>query len=174
MSDEPTIPHLDEAGRARMVDVAGKPVTRRTASAEGVIRMRAETVRAIRERSLAKGDALAVARIAAIGGAKRTADLVPLCHPLPLDGVRVEIEEVEDPPGLRVTAETTTEARTGVEMEALCAVSAGLLALYDMCKAHDRGMEIGPIRLVSKQGGRSGAWSREDGGSFPSGGGAFS
>jgi cyclic pyranopterin monophosphate synthase len=174
VSDEQSFPHLDEAGRARMVDVAGKPATRRTARAEGEIRMRAETLRAIRERSLEKGDALAVARIAAIGGAKRTADLVPLCHPLPLDGVRVEIEEIADPPGLRLAAETTTEARTGVEMEALCAVTAGLLAVYDMCKGLDRGMEIGPIRLVSKRGGRSGAWSREDGGPFPSGGGAFS
>lgn len=170
MSEDPTFPHLDEAGRARMVDVAGKPPTRRTARAEGVIRMRGETLAAIRDRSLAKGDALAVARIAAIGGAKRTSDLVPLCHPLPLDGVRVEIDEVDDPPGLRVIAETTTEARTGVEMEALCAVSAALLAVYDMCKASDRGMEIGPILLLSKQGGRSGSWSREEDGSFRPGG----
>jgi cyclic pyranopterin phosphate synthase len=174
VSEDPTFPHLDEAGRARMVDVAGKPATRRSARAEGVIRMHGETLAAIRDRSLEKGDALAVARIAAIGGAKRTSDLVPLCHPLPLDGVRVEIDEVEDPAGLRVTVETTTEARTGVEMEALCAVSAALLALYDMCKARDRGMEIGPIRLLAKRGGRSGSWSRETDGSFRPGGGSLS
>ena len=174
MNDDQTFPHLDEAGRARMVDVADKPATRRSARAEGVIRMHRDTLAAIRDCSLEKGDALAVARIAAIGGAKRTSDLVPLCHPLPLEGVRVEIEEVGDPAGLRVVVETTTEARTGVEMEALCAVSAALLALYDMCKARDRGMEIGPIRLLAKRGGRSGSWSRDSDGSFRPGGGSLS
>ena len=152
--------HLDEAGRARMVDVGGKAVTARRAVAEGRIRMSADTLRAIRDRAVPKGDVLAVARIAAIGGAKRTADLVPLCHPLPLHGVTVDIEVEEDPPALRIRVETRTEARTGIEMEALCAVSAGLLAVYDMCKGRDRAMELEAIRLLEKDGGRSGSWRR--------------
>ena len=152
--------HLDEAGRARMVDVGGKAVTARRAVAEGRIRMSADTLRAIRDRAVPKGDVLAVARIAAIGGAKRTADLVPLCHPLPLHGVTVDIEVEEDPPALRLRVETRTEARTGIEMEALCAVSAGLLAVYDMCKGRDRAMELEAIRLLEKDGGRSGSWRR--------------
>ncbi len=160
MSDTDRFPHLDEAGRARMVDVGDKEVTRRRALAEGSIRMERETLRAILDRDIAKGDVLAVARIAAVGGAKRTADLVPLCHPLPLHSVSVEIEAVEDLPGLRLTVETSTEARTGVEMEALCAVSAGLLAVYDMCKSMDRAMELGPVLLLEKEGGRSGLWRR--------------
>jgi len=143
-----------------MVDVGDKEVTRRRALAEGSIRMERETLRAILDRDIAKGDVLAVARIAAVGGAKRTADLVPLCHPLPLHSVSVEIEAVEDLPGLRLTVETSTEARTGVEMEALCAVSAGLLAVYDMCKSMDRAMELGPVLLLEKEGGRSGLWRR--------------
>jgi len=160
VSDTDRFPHLDEAGRARMVDVGDKEVTRRRALAEGSIRMERETLRAILDRDIAKGDVLAVARIAAVGGAKRTADLVPLCHPLPLHSVSVEIEAVEDLPGLRLTVETSTEARTGVEMEALCAVSAGLLAVYDMCKSMDRAMELGPVLLLEKEGGRSGLWRR--------------
>ncbi|MGW8282415.1 MAG: cyclic pyranopterin monophosphate synthase MoaC [Gemmatimonadota bacterium] len=160
MSDTDRFPHLDEAGRARMVDVGDKQVTRRRALAEGSIRMERETLRAILDRDIAKGDVLAVARIAAVGGAKRTADLVPLCHPLPLNSVSVEIEAVEDLPGLRLTVEASTEARTGVEMEALCAVSAGLLAVYDMCKSMDRAMELGPVLLLEKEGGRSGMWRR--------------
>ncbi len=145
-----------------MVDVGGKAATRRRARAEGTIRMAQETLRAIADGTVPKGDVLAVARIAAIGGAKRTAELVPLCHPLPLEAVSVEIEAVDDPPGLRLTAETSTEARTGVEMEALCAVAAGLLAVYDMCKGMDRAMELGAVRLLEKDGGRSGSWRRED------------
>lgn len=158
--------HLDAEGRARMVDVSDKPVTRRRAIAEGRVRMSPETLRAIRDGDVPKGDVLAVARLAAIGGAKRTAETIPLCHPLPLTSVEVDVElEHADPdPGLRITVETTVEARTGVEMEALCGVSAGLLAVYDMCKALDRGMEIGEVRLVAKEGGRSGSWRRgEDG-----------
>ena len=149
-----------------MVDVSDKPVTRRRAIAEGRIRMSPETLRAIRDGDVPKGDVLAVARLAAIGGAKRTAETIPLCHPLPLTSVEVNVElESADPyPGLRITVEATVEARTGVEMEALCGVSAGLLAVYDMCKALDRGMEIGEVRLVAKEGGRSGRWRRgEDG-----------
>ncbi|MDT8436616.1 MAG: cyclic pyranopterin monophosphate synthase MoaC [Gemmatimonadota bacterium] len=180
MLDDP-LPHLDGAGRARMVDVSDKPPTRRTAVAEGTLSLRPATLRAIRERHVGKGDVEAVTRIAAIGGAKRAADLVPLCHPLPLDGVRVEIEAAE--PGtesaaasLRLRVEVTTVARTGVEMEALCGVAAGLLAAYDMCKSLDREMEIGPVRLLEKRGGRSGTWRRPghtpvapDAGKFDSG-----
>lgn len=154
--------HLDAGGHARMVDVSDKPVTRRRAAADGVIRMRPETLRAIEEREVAKGDVLAVARLAAIGGAKRTAELVPLCHPLALEAIEVRVEAEPELPGLRITVEASAEARTGVEMEALCGVTAGLLAVYDMCKAVDRGMEIGPVRLVEKRGGRSGEWSRTD------------
>lgn len=152
--------HLDEEGRARMVDVSGKRPTRRTAVAEGTIRMRPETLEAIRDQEISKGDVLTVARLAAVGGAKRTADLVPLCHPLPLDAVDVEIEEAPDLPGLRLRVAVSTEARTGVEMEALCAASVGLLAVYDMCKGRDRGMTLEAVRLLEKRGGRSGAWRR--------------
>jgi cyclic pyranopterin monophosphate synthase len=157
-----TFPHLDEAGRARMVDVSDKPVTRRTAVAEGGIRMSTETLSAVREGTVGKGDVLAVARLAAIGGVKRTPELVPLSHPIPVDGVKVDVEEDDELPGLTIRVETTAEARTGVEMEALCGVMAGLLAVYDMCKSTDRGMEIGPVKLISKEGGRSGVWRRED------------
>jgi cyclic pyranopterin phosphate synthase len=152
--------HLDESGRARMVDVGDKAVTPRRAVAEGRIRLSAETLRAIRDEAMPKGDVMAVARIAAIGGAKQTADLIPLCHPLPLHAVKVEIEAEDDPPALRIRVETRTEARTGIEMEALCAVSAGLLAVYDMCKGRDRAMELDAIRLLEKDGGRSGSWRR--------------
>lgn len=152
--------HLDDEGRARMVDVSGKRPTRRTAVAEGAIRMRAETLAAIREQEVEKGDVLTVARLAAVGGAKRTADLIPLCHPLPLDAVDVEIEADDDLPGLRLRVTVSTESRTGVEMEALCAVSVGLLAVYDMCKGRDRGMTVRDVRLLEKRGGRSGDWSR--------------
>lgn len=156
--------HMDSEGRARMVDVGAKPVTRRRAVAEGRIRMRRETLDAIRTGDVPKGDVLAVARLAAIGGAKRTAETIPLCHPLALTSIEVEIDvEREAPgPGLRMTVTTAVEARTGVEMEALCGVSAGLLAVYDMCKALDRAMEIGEVRLVAKEGGRSGPWRRLD------------
>jgi len=143
-----------------MVNVGGKAVTRRLAVAFGEIRMRAATLEAVRHNAVQKGDVLAVARIAAIGGAKRTSDLIPLCHPLVLDGIDVTVEPNLDLPGIRIGVTVTTEGRTGVEMEALCGVSAGLLAVYDMCKAMDRGMEIGPIRLVSKTGGASGEWHR--------------
>lgn len=162
MNDYDRFPHLDEAGHARMVDVGAKAVTHRRALAEGSIRMDRKTLQAILDQRVEKGDVLAVARIAAVGGAKRTSDIVPLCHPLPLHGVTVEIEVLDELPGLRLTAETTTEARTGVEMEALCAVSAGLLAVYDMCKSMDRAMELGAVRLLEKDGGRSGMWRRRE------------
>jgi cyclic pyranopterin phosphate synthase len=160
--DGEKLTHLDERGQARMVDVGEKPTSRRRAKAAGAIRMDAATLKAIQVGGVPKGDVLAVARLAAIGGAKHTADTIPLCHPLPLDSVVVEIELDSGFPGVRITVEASVEARTGVEMEALCGVSAGLLAVYDMCKGMDRGMEISEIRLISKQGGRSGVWQRPD------------
>lgn len=153
--------HLDDEGRARMVDVSGKDVTRRRAVAEGEIRMEPATLEAVRADEVEKGDVLTVARLAAIGGAKRTAELIPLCHPLPLDAVDVEVEPEPDLPGLRIRVSATTEARTGVEMEALTAVAVGLLAVYDMCKGIDRGMTVEGVRLLEKSGGRTGRWTRE-------------
>jgi cyclic pyranopterin phosphate synthase len=144
-----------------MVDVSAKAVTRRRAEAEGEIRMERSTLDAIRENAVKKGDVLTVARLAAVGGAKRTADLIPLCHPLSLDGIDVTVEPEPELPGICLNVAVTTEGRTGVEMEALCGVSAGLLAVYDMCKALDRGMEIGPVRLTYKAGGASGEWRRD-------------
>ena len=158
MSDE--LSHLDGRGRARMVDVGGKPVTRRVCVARGEVRMAPDTLRRIAEGGLPKGDVLATARLAGIQAAKRTAEWIPLCHPLPLDAVEVEL--TPDPAGSRVLIEARAQAhaRTGVEMEALVAVSAAGLTIYDMCKAIDRGMEIGALRLVSKSGGKSGEWTR--------------
>lgn len=154
--------HLDEAGRVRMVDVSEKPVSRRTAVAEGLIRMEASTLEAIQAGEVEKGEALAVARLAAIGAAKRAADWIPLCHPVPLDLIDVEIEVMPELPGLGMRVRASAEWRTGVEMEALVAVASGLLAVYDMCKASDRGMEIGSIRLLEKTGGTSGDWRPAD------------
>ena len=164
MSDDPGFTHLDPQGRPRMVDVGQKAPTQRVAAAEGAIRMSPDTLAAIVEGRTAKGNVLVIAQLAGIMGAKRTADLVPLCHPLPLDSVEVEV--VPDPslPGLRVTATARVEARTGVEMEALTAVSCALLTAYDMCKARDRGMAIEGVRLLRKEGGRSGTWTAPDGG----------
>jgi cyclic pyranopterin phosphate synthase len=150
--------HLDEAGAAHMVDVSAKDVTRREATAVGHIGMSADALAAIRDGSLQKGDALAVARIAGIMAAKRTSDLVPLCHPLPIAKVSVDLVLADG--GIDCTATVATSGRTGVEMEALTAVSVALLTLYDMAKALDRAMEIGAIRLVAKSGGRSGDWQR--------------
>lgn len=157
MSD---LTHFDSAGRARMVDVGGKEQTRRVAVAEGRILMRPETLALIREGAHAKGDVLGVARIAGIMGAKRTADLVPLCHPLPLTRLSVDLEPEADAPAVRCRATAETHGRTGVEMEALCAVQVALLTVYDMCKAVDRGMVIDGVRLLEKSGGRSGHWRR--------------
>src|SRR5437867_12739470 len=152
--------HLDRRGRAGMVDGSPKPVTAREAIARGEVRMRPETLARIAAAALPKGDVLAVARLAGIMGAKRTADLVPLCHPLPLSHVAVEL--TPDPAGARVLIESRVRvaARTGVEMEALTAVAVAGLTLYDMCKAVDREMTIGAIRLVRKTGGRSGTFIR--------------
>jgi cyclic pyranopterin monophosphate synthase len=146
--------HVDESGRLRMVDVSDKAVTVREAVARGRITMSAEALRAVREATLKKGDALQAARLAGIMAAKRTADLIPLCHPLPLSHVDVILTATRA--GYVVEGRARTAAQTGVEMEALTAVSVAALTLYDMVKAVDRGMVIGDIRLVAKSGGRSG------------------
>lgn len=140
--------HIDKEGKVKMVDVSGKPVSRRTAVASGSVTMTAETVTKLREGTMKKGDALATARIAGIMGAKRTSDLIPLCHPLPIDDIAIRLELKEE--GVDIEAVVTSTARTGVEMEALTAVSVAALALYDMCKAVDKGMVIEKITLVSK------------------------
>lgn len=151
--------HLDADGAARMVDVTGKDETVRTAVAEGWLRMEADTLSALVEGRTPKGEALSVARIAGIQAGKRTDQLIPLCHALPGASVIVSLEPDPDLPGVRARGEARYRGRTGVEMEALTAVSVSLLTLYDMCKALDRGMVLGEIRLVSKAGGQSGDWS---------------
>ena len=148
--------HLDEAGAARMVDVSGKAVTLREAVATGHIAMSDAALAAIRDGAAAKGDVLAVARVAGIMAAKKTAELIPLCHPLPL--ARVVVDFAFDDSGVTATATATTEGKTGVEMEAMTAVSVALLTIYDMAKAVDKAMTIGGVRLVSKSGGKSGDW----------------
>lgn len=144
-----------------MVDVGGKEVTRRTAVAEGTIRMAPETVDALEAGRTPKGDPLVVAQLAGIQGAKRTSELIPLCHPLPLTSVDVELAVDPELPGVRAVARARVEGRTGVEMEALTAVTVALLTVYDMLKAVDRNMRIEGIRLLEKSGGRSGEWSAE-------------
>ena len=149
--------HLDEKGNARMVDVGDKEMTQRTATAQGRIHVAAETLKAIRQGGLAKGDVFSVARLAGIMGAKKTPELIPLCHPLALSSVAVELCEADDfENAIAITATCKVTARTGVEMEALTAVSVAALTLYDMCKSVDRGMRIQDIRLVRKLGGKSG------------------
>jgi cyclic pyranopterin phosphate synthase len=153
--------HLDDRGRARMVDVGEKPVTERVAVARGVVRMRPATLKRITGGAIAKGEVLAVARVAGIQAAKRTSEWIPLCHPLALSSVRVDFT----PRGrdrIEVEAEVRVSARTGVEMEALTAVSAAALTIYDMCKAVDRAMTIGEVCLVEKRGGRSGVYRRAE------------
>lgn len=152
--------HLDDAGAARMVDVGAKPATAREAVASGALVMSREALEALRGGRAPKGDALAVARVAGIMGAKRTADLIPLCHPIALTGATLDFTFDDALPGVRATASARTTGSTGVEMEALTAVSIALLALYDMAKAIDRGMTITEVRLDAKRGGRSGEWSR--------------
>lgn len=149
--------HLDETGAAHMVDVSGKAVTAREAVATGRIRMSAEALEAIRSGSIKKGDALAVARVAGIMAAKRTSDLIPLCHPLPITRSAVEFAFEAD--AVAVTATVAVQGQTGVEMEALTAASVALLTLYDMGKAIDKAMLIEAVRLVSKTGGKSGDWA---------------
>ena len=156
---QPQLSHLDEEGRIRMVDVGAKPITARAAEASGFVRMAESTVAAVRERRTPKGDPLETARLAGIMAAKRTGELIPLCHPLALTHADVRVTLEED--GARITATAATSAQTGVEMEALTAVSVAALTLYDMLKAIDRGMVIGEVRLERKSGGRSGEWTRE-------------
>lgn len=153
--------HFDDAGRAHMVDVGAKAETHRVAVAGGTIRMQPETLALIRTGEAKKGDVLGVARIAAIQGAKRTSDLIPLCHPIALTSVAVEFEIDEPGCAVHCLATVQCEGRTGVEMEALTSVQVGLLTIYDMCKAVDRGMVIEHVRLLEKRGGKSGVWRRE-------------
>ncbi len=155
-----TLTHLDDQGAARMVDISAKPATRREAVAEGHIAIAPAALAAIQGGAVAKGDVLAVARIAGIMAAKRTAELIPLCHPLPIDAVSLDL--AIEATGIRVTATVATTHGTGVEMEALTAVSLALLTIYDMAKAIDRGMTIGGVRLLRKSGGRSGEWRAVD------------
>ncbi len=154
-----TLTHLDENGKARMVDVGGKPETARIAIAAGRIRMSPAALVAIRDGAVPKGDVLAAARIAGIMAAKKTAELIPLCHPLALDSVTVDFALEEA--GLSATATATLTGRTGVEMEAMTAVSIALLTIYDMAKAIDKGMVIEAVRLIEKRGGKSGTWKAE-------------
>ncbi|WP_339642465.1 cyclic pyranopterin monophosphate synthase MoaC [Jannaschia helgolandensis] len=150
--------HFDDAGAAHMVDVSGKAETDRVAVAEGWVKMSAETLDIIMSGTSKKGDVIGIARLAGIMGAKRTSDLIPLCHPLPIARVAVDLTVDDALPGLRVTATVGTAGRTGVEMEALVAVSTACLTVYDMAKAVQKDMQIGGIRLLSKTGGKSGDW----------------
>ncbi|MRI52529.1 cyclic pyranopterin monophosphate synthase MoaC [Methylobacterium sp. DB1607] len=153
--------HIDRTGAANMVDVSDKAATSRTAIAEGVVVMRPETLALIREGDAKKGDVIGTARLAGIMAAKRTHELIPLCHPLLITKVRLTCEPDDALPGLRLTAEVKVQGQTGVEMEALTAVSVACLTVYDMVKAADRGMRIEGIRLLSKEGGKSGAWNAD-------------
>ena len=153
--------HVDETGRARMVDVSGKNPSERVAVATGAIRMAATTLDAIRTNSLKKGDVLSVARVAGIMAAKKTSELIPLCHPIALTDIGVELTLDDSLPGVRVQTLARTMERTGVEMEALTAAAAALLTIYDMAKALDRGMTITSVALLEKSGGASGDWKRE-------------
>ena len=155
---KPALSHLDEKGKARMVDVGDKPVTTREALARGAITMSATALRLIRQGALAKGDPLQVARLAGIMAAKKTAELIPLCHPLPLTHVSVELTDIRR--GFRIEARVRTTSQTGVEMEALTAVAIAALTIYDMAKAVDKEMVIGDICLIEKKGGRSGHYRR--------------
>ncbi len=150
--------HIDPSGSARMVDVSGKAVTSRVATATGCVRMSMETLDAILEGQSRKGDVLGAARLAGVMGAKRTADLIPLCHPLPIAGVTVDLEPDRSLPGIRIEATVKTAGRTGVEMEALTAVSTAALTIYDMAKAIEKSMRICDIRLTFKEGGKSGRY----------------
>ena len=156
---EPPLTHFDAQGQAHMVDVAGKAETHRVARARGSIRMQPATLALIAAGQASKGDVIAVARIAAIQAAKRTAELIPLCHPLPLTRVSVDFEVDAASNAVHCTAQAETFGRTGVEMEALTAVHVGLLTVYDMCKAADRSMVMNDIRLLEKSGGQSGRWT---------------
>ncbi|HWP02109.1 MAG TPA: cyclic pyranopterin monophosphate synthase MoaC [Gemmatimonadaceae bacterium] len=157
MSD---LSHVDPSGKARMVDISAKPVTQRLARASGCIRMQPATLEAIRQNAVVKGDVLAVARVAGILGAKRTWEIVPLCHQIPLSDVSLTMELDDSLPGVRVTATAKTAAQTGVEMEALVAVTVTLVTIFDMIKGLDKSLEIGEIRVIEKRGGKGGDWVR--------------
>jgi cyclic pyranopterin phosphate synthase len=152
--------HMDAQGNASLVDVSAKADTLRTAVARGKIIMKPATLRLILEGHVKKGDVLTVAKIAAIQGAKRTAELIPLCHPIPITGIEIEFSYDKKEASISLIATVTSTGKTGVEMEALTACSVGLLAIYDMCKAAEKGMAIGPIVLLEKYGGKSGTWTR--------------
>ncbi|MFN3158282.1 MAG: cyclic pyranopterin monophosphate synthase MoaC [Rubinisphaera brasiliensis] len=160
MTDQQKLTHFDESGASRMVDVSEKAVTARSATAEGYVRMQPATRERIVARDFRKGDVLEVARLAGLMGCKRTADLIPLCHTLPLESAKVELNPAGDDQ-IHITATVKVTARTGVEMESLTAVSVAALTIYDMCKAIDRGMEIHSVRLVQKAGGQSGDYRRD-------------
>ena len=151
--------HVDKEGRARMVDVSEKNQTVRVARAEAFVEMSAETVKLLRDRAMPKGDPLEVARIAGIQAGKKTSELIPLCHPLPLTHLDISISVIDS--GARIEAIARTKAETGVEMEAMIAASLAAITLYDMCKAVEKGISIGPIRLLEKSGGKSGHWVRK-------------
>jgi cyclic pyranopterin phosphate synthase len=153
--------HIDEGGKARMVDVGGKAVTERVAVARGRVLMKKETLGLILANEVKKGDVLGVARVAGIMAAKKTSELIPLCHPLNITSVEVEFETLKDLPGIDITATARVASQTGVEMEALTAVSVAALTVYDMCKAADKEMTLTDIRLVRKTGGKSGTFTRE-------------
>jgi cyclic pyranopterin phosphate synthase len=153
--------HINAAGEANMVDVGNKDVSQRTAVAAGIVSMQADTLAAIKANQLAKGEVLAVARVAAIQAAKRCADLIPLCHPLALSKVQVDFSEISDTQ-LEIRVQCRLSGQTGVEMEALTGVSVAALTIYDMCKAMDKGMTIGAVRLLEKTGGKSGDWLRDE------------
>jgi cyclic pyranopterin phosphate synthase len=156
----PRLTHLNRQGEARMVDVGSKPVTRRVAVAEGTIRMRANTLRLIYEHGHKKGDVLGIARTAGIMAAKKTAELIPLCHPIAITRIDIDFELHSRKSVITCRARVEARDQTGVEMEALCAVQIALLTVYDMCKSVDRGMTIESVRLLEKSGGRSGIWKR--------------
>ena len=151
-----SLPHIDQSGNASMVDVSAKPDTERIAVATGSVAMQPETLRLVADNAFDKGDVLAVARIAGIMGAKQTSSLIPLCHPLPLSRIAVDFDLDTEASAVHITAEAKTTGKTGVEMEALTAVSIAALTIYDMCKAVDRGMRIEAVRLTRKSGGQSG------------------
>ncbi|MFN3953625.1 MAG: cyclic pyranopterin monophosphate synthase MoaC [Pararhodobacter sp.] len=165
----PELTHFDAEGRAHMVDVGAKAVTQRSAVAAGHVRMRPETLAHVTERRAKKGDVLGVARLAGIMAAKKCADLIPLCHPLPITHVALDLAPDPGLPGIRITAEVRTTGQTGVEMEALTAASVAALTVYDMLKAVEKSMTIGGIEVLRKEGGKSGLYTRADGGSGGSG-----
>jgi len=163
MTDKLT--HFSDSGRARMVDVSAKSETQRVAIASGVLRMQPETLQRIRDGKIAKGDVLTVADVGAVMAAKRTPDIIPMCHSIALSGVEIEFGEINEPDaqgcvGIKVVATASCVGQTGVEMEALCAANVALLTIYDMCKAIDRGMRVECVQLEEKRGGKSGVWKR--------------